>query len=367
VGVFGWALATTYDRVDRTPLGGWDGWAIWNSHARVIYRDAKQWKTHIENTFHPDYPLLVPFSVVRSWRYVGGDVPGISGLVGLLLTFSGVCVLAAALAERRSLTLAVLIAVMLMSTPHYLVFGAFQEADVPLSLYILCTLVLLFFFFESAESSPGLLVLAGFMAGCAGWTKNEGLLFILALSVAMLAPVFGKPRLTLQRFGYYLAGLAFPLAVIIFFKATIAPQNDLMWNRHYEEIVGRIVDPNRYMMITESLVQQLQIFGLWVRNPVLPLLGVLLFSGVNWKTLRNPGWLTGLLTLLLVLLGYYGVYVLTPQDLRWHLDTSLHRLLLHLWPSALLLAGLTAVSVRAEETVPSQRDVAMAVGESGHG
>ena len=44
----------------------------------------------------------------------------------------------------------------------------------------------------------------------------------------------------------------------------------------------------------------------------------------------------------MVLAGYYAVYILTPMDLQWHLDSSLERLLMHFWPSALLLAGLAA-------------------------
>jgi hypothetical protein len=38
-----------------------------------------------------------------------------------------------------------------------------------------------------------------------------------------------------------------------------------------------------------------------------------------------------------MLLGFGVIYVITPKDLAWHLDTSLWRLLLQLWPSALFV------------------------------
>ena len=31
--------------------------------------------------------------------------------------------------------------------------------------------------------------------------------------------------------------------------------------------------------------------------------------------------------------GYTAIYIITPHDLRWHLATSLERLMLQLWPS----------------------------------
>jgi hypothetical protein len=42
--------------------------------------------------------------------------------------------------------------------------------------------------------------------------------------------------------------------------------------------------------------------------------------------------------------GYFGVYVLTPKDLGWHLGTSLDRLLPQLWPLALFPSFLAAAS-----------------------
>lgn len=341
LGVLVGVLVIAYGRVAVTPFGGWDGWMIWNSHARFIHRDAKQWQQHIEHTAHPDYPLLVPLMVVRSWRFVGGEVPGAGGIINLLLTFSGVGALAAFLAERRSLLVSVLIALVALATPLYLIFAALQEADAPLSVFVLCAIGLVCLFFESAPDRLSILGLAGFMAGCAGWTKNEGLLFILAISVALLIPAFEKPRLTLRRFGAFATGLALPLAVIAFFKLTIAPQTDLFQNRQYEEIVGRIFDVNRYMMISEHSVELFQNFGGWEQSPALPLLALLLLSGIDRRAMRNTGWLTGLMTLLIVLGGYYCIYVITPLGLEYHLNTSYFRLLMHIWPAMLLLAGLT--------------------------
>ena len=50
-----------------------------------------------------------------------------------------------------------------------------------------------------------------------------------------------------------------------------------------------------------------------------------------------------------MLAGYYGVYLLTPQDLAWHLDSSLVRLLLQLWPLAILTWSLAVPPWTSDE------------------
>ena len=41
-----------------------------------------------------------------------------------------------------------------------------------------------------------------------------------------------------------------------------------------------------------------------------------------------------------MLAGYFFVYLTTPHDLAWHVNTSMDRLLIHLWPSTLLAVFL---------------------------
>jgi len=55
---------------------------------------------------------------------------------------------------------------------------------------------------------------------------------------------------------------------------------------------------------------------------------------------RTAGLRTALGVLAVMLIGYFFVYVITPQNLEWHLRTSLARLLLQLWPMTLFLFAL---------------------------
>jgi len=43
----------------------------------------------------------------------------------------------------------------------------------------------------------------------------------------------------------------------------------------------------------------------------------------------------------LTLCGYFAVYVITPNELYWHLRFSLNRLFLQLWPAVIFLFFLS--------------------------
>jgi len=341
--IVGFVVAPLLLIVHLDPHGDWDAFAIWNSHARYLYRDGPAWPTHIRNTFHADYPLLVPSMNARVWRYAGQELPETGGWLGLLYTLSALAVLIATLAELRGVRVALIVGSVLLGTPFFLEFGVLQSADVPLSLYFLSAFALLCLYSERGDEESGLLVLAGFMAGCAGWTKNEGLLFILALCVSILAPVFAHPSQTLRRFGRFAAGLVPPAVVILIFKLTVVAPNENLSNRQYGELVEKVVNPDRYMAILSSFAKTIWSFGDWAINPVIPLLVFVGLSAFGATAIRRFGWLTSTSAFVLVLAGYYAVYVIAPTELAWVLAASNSRLFLQLWPPFLLLAGLLAV------------------------
>ncbi len=48
---------------------------------------------------------------------------------------------------------------------------------------------------------------------------------------------------------------------------------------------------------------------------------------------RTQTALTGFVTVALLFVGYWFIYLTTPHDLLWHLHTSMRRLVLQVWPS----------------------------------
>src|SRR5437867_455822 len=70
--------------------GDWDALAIWNLHARLLYRSGGQWlqtfSRHIYDG-HQDYPLLLPSLVASGWTLHGAESTAIPGILSFVFTF----------------------------------------------------------------------------------------------------------------------------------------------------------------------------------------------------------------------------------------------------------------------------------------
>ena len=336
------------------PYGGWDGWAIWNMHARFMLRAGPSWPDLLAapplNWTHPDYPRLVAASVARLWSWAGTETPAAAGLVSVAFAIALVGVLVAFVVRQRGRTPALLGGLLLLGTPFFVTFSSNEHADLPLAAGMLAAVVLVILAGENA-ASRGLWLLAGAVTALTAWTKNEGLLFAVVLAALVVGRGWrsGAPRHAM----FFLAGLALGLLPVGVFKLLLAPANDLM-AAPLGPRLAQLVDPARHKLILASLWRDLGGFGEWRVLPYLAM-AVPYFS---WR-IRRP--LVGSeraipLLIGLMLAGFYGVYLLSPQDLTWHLDTSLVRLLLQLWPLVLLGWSLTVPSADSVETnEPRQR------------
>jgi len=119
--------AALYSAIMRTlayPHGdGWDSFAIWNLHARFLFRGGPHWRdgfTALLPSSHPDYPLLLPAAVAHFWTYLGHDYPAVPAIIGFLFTFSTVGLLFSALSIFRGRIPALLGATALLATPAFI-------------------------------------------------------------------------------------------------------------------------------------------------------------------------------------------------------------------------------------------------------
>jgi hypothetical protein len=181
--------------------------------------------------------------------------------------------------------------------------------------------------------SKGLLFISGFMAGLAGWTKNEGMLFI-TVSVVILFFVFVRTK-SLRSFIYFGLGLAFPVLVILYFKS-ITPAGDL-FSGSLADILARITDPTRYLLILKSLGSEFLSFGGWPLPLLLFIVPLFFIFGFKPEAeIKGPFRVLSII-LALQLLGYLAIYLITPHDLSWQLGTAFDRNVLQIFPSFLFL------------------------------
>ena|GEM_PF-331638 len=334
------ALAGVAGQALASPKGGWDAQAIWNLRARFLFRAGDNWRGAFAADFdHTDYPLLVPAALARFWTFLGSDPAWPGACLGIVFTIATVALLVAAVGTERRWSLGLLAGMVLLGTVRMLRWGALQYADVPLAFFFLATMWLLTHHDERCsvhdrKASTGLLTLAGLMVGLAAWTKNEGLFFavvVLVVHSALRAIQIGwKPAWRECR--HLLAG-ALPLVlVLVLFKTKVSSVNDLMASQGMAETTRRLLDPIRHLTILKSFVSG----GFQVANAfavVVPLCFVLL--GRRRDSGRR-GAIVISIVMGLMLAAYYCAYLTTPYELQWHLSTSVDRLLIQLWPSAVL-------------------------------
>jgi hypothetical protein len=342
--VLGWGIQSSLAQADRMPHGGSDGWAIWGSHAKYMATGGKTWTTDIQNTFNPDYPLLLPGALVHVWRYIGNNSPEAAGYLGIVFELTAIGILAATLIKLQSPAIGWIMAFVLIGSPAYVLHSTSGYADIPLSAYVVGTIALICLYEFDDTKPPGLIALAGFMAGSAAWTKNEGVPFVLAALLIFCLPVFRTRThgAALRRLAGFAAGLALPLAAIVYFKLTIAPPNYLFDHRNSADLLAKISDSSRYLIIFRSYIRTGWTFGGWVFNPFVLILAFIGLCGIDKSVLRNFGWRAGVSIIAVLLAAYFAIYIITPLELNDHLAGSLNRLLMQIWPGCLLLAGMTA-------------------------
>jgi len=343
-------------RVIHWPRGGWDGWAIWNLRARSLYL-AADWRDAFSPALaasHTDYPLLIPCFIAREWQGWDAETTLVPILLAGAFAAAVLFVLVRTLHELQGRTHALAAGILFLATPLVTAIAAAQYADVTLSCFFLTALVLQYFADESAE--PGrFLVLSGLAAGLAAWTKNEGLLFVAAL-VAARAVAAGASagwRTALRQAASLLAGAAPCLALIVYFRRTLALTGDILGKFATPAFAHDLADPHRYLTIAWAYVKHIWSFGNPFVGGIVLLAAYLLCTGIALPRKHDTGFWTGVGVLGVVLAGYFMVYVVTPNDLHWHLDTSLDRLYLQLWPAALwaaMLAALQRDGERADST-----------------
>ena len=317
------------------PHGWEDAWAMWNLKARFIFRGGDNWRNAFSNLLSwtsRDYPLLIPVSIVRIWSYLDNDSTIAPILVAALFTFSTVGLLISSLSVIRSKSTGLLAGLVLVGSHYFLKTGAFQIADIPLGFYILGTIVL-FSLQERFDSNSRVLILAGAMAGLAAWTKNEGILFLLVVYMVRMIVISSNRGIKayLTELTMFSSGVFPILAVLFLFKLTIPSTNELYTGQSTEMVLGRLTDFSRYLFIGKSFIV---FFYDKLAQEWLILLPVYFFlMGKTKQNVNAESIKTSFLIVLAMLAGYFFIYLITPLNLQWHVNTSIWRLFLHLWPT----------------------------------
>ena len=175
-------------------------------------------------------------------------------------------------------------------------------------------------------------------------SKNEGLVFLVSIVAAqgLIGVAQQKSLRGLKPLEPFCVGLAFPLCVFFYFKFRIAPASYFV--QPFSDILAKITDLSRYRQVAAAIAIKAWHFGDWVLSAFATLSIYLLLAGVKKRNEDLPQIEIGLLTLFFTLCSYFAAYIVTPFSLAWHLESSLDRLLLQLWPSFLFMYFIAQIT-----------------------
>lgn len=311
----------------RYPHGRMDAWTQWNVAARFIYLGGPDWRgTFLRQLDHPDYPLFLAMTNAITWTIT--KKASIWGPIAFhfSISFFTAGLLFSLLNALKGFKQAALAVMLLLAQPIAAEMGMNQYADTLESYFFLAAGGLIILYLSTREKT--LALLAGLLTGLACWTKNEGQVLLISCTIIWIIIALVGDR---QGCRNYFLGLAFPLLVVILFKMYLAPASDLLSGR--QEIVERIYDIGRYEVILNKAGTTIWNMG---KGPVSIIGLLLIYSMVVGRTKNGiPGnWAIGII-ILLQLAAYFGLYLVTPYPLSWHLETSIDRVLYHIVPLAL--------------------------------
>jgi len=325
-------------QVQSKPHGDWDAWGIWNQRARFLALAGDGWPrafSRIISWSHPDYPLLIPGSVARIWLAAGELSSFVPAIIAGLFTIGVLSLLIAGTAFLSGWAQGYLAGICLLAANGFMDHAASQYADVPLSFFFLATLLAIGL--HARLEQRKWLVLAGLTASLAAWTKNEGLVFFLLVGLTVVLVGMFKQgwRSACLDILYFLLGAGPGVMCLLIFKLHLAPSNDLVAGVRVINLEGQVTNLGRHAKIIKSFYHQmLHCFGLkslWL------LIGIYTpFVGI--RVSQQLMHLSGCVMVLSgMLVSYYLVFLTTPYDLTWHLNTALDRLFYQMVPCLIFL------------------------------
>lgn len=323
--------------------GDWDAWMIYNRTARFIYRGQEAWQDAFSEDlgviFHADYPPLLSLNIASRWNILDEETAYVPMFQSILFSLASLGLCFGALASLNSLGQAGLGIILLGGVSFFLHEGGRQQADVPLAFYMLASIVFLFFYVY--EKRPVLIVFAGFTAGLAAWTKNEGILF-LAVSAGIMG-VAALWKRSFQELFLYFIGLLLPLVFLFYFKLQITRPNEFLSGEGIK-ITQSLIDFSRHQMIFNSFKNFFLHSGGWYNIGIFLILCVY-FLICHSRIKNNSGMIfISFAIFACQILGYYVIYLITPNDLEWQLNYSLNRLFVQIYPAVVFVVLIASQS-----------------------
>lgn len=349
------------------PVNGWDAWAIWFGKAKAFFIDGAVTERAVTTTPHPDYPLLMPLTVAWVFTVLGEANDQLGKLlyslqfVSLLLIFH--YALSNFLSRKMNLVFTSLLSLAPIviihagglpvdAHPGGLYTGDFVGySDLALSIYFIAGGAFIVMYITGLGA--GNLIMAALFFSFAAWTKNEGLTMALMGVLLMTLAIFRSKKDGAIMFLKTLLICALIIIPWLTYKSSLGLESEYSSEFSLGNIIANL---DRLPLIGSYLFIHL-FLNTELYNLIFYLFVVMTFLNIRGLFNRT------LLPLNLLFFGQLFIYILvfmiTPVKLNVALATTLDRLILHLLPLAIFIAGMNYAAFirRYEEKVRNKTEV----------
>lgn len=310
----------------QRPYGDWDAWSLWSLHARSLLRSGIEWPTSALTIHHP---WLLPLFLVWGWAVSGGETIVVSILTAMIFTFFTVGLLVSALLtclENRFVACSS--GILLFSSFFFVYHATSQYADVVVAYYFLGIVV---YFLKACQrpSRKNIMVLSLFL-GFLSFTKQEGIaiavlfLFFFFLRFFRSQEYFSSPQ---KKFFFFLSFSAMLPTMFVVFVFPLAI--------HYQGVLGKALsvtyfyDIFRWSEIVKFSFLNAMLYPGW--NFLWIIFIILFLLRIKFLVSKENVIITS--TVFTFLLIIFLRFLLTTDDLVWHLSVAFNRILFELIPA----------------------------------
>ena len=324
----------------------WDGFSIWLLRGRVLagseaFPSSLFGEAQLAGG-HWDYPILLPSFFAWFMKIGGLETHELSICIGLLMAVIPVAI-TLGLSRSMPLPFATIAGLSPLLVPGLVRVHYAAYADPMIVMLMVGAMGWLIM--GAACRDRGQLVAGGLALAALVATKNEGMLWALALLAMTFLMSFGQVDMVdlgkrLFRVAV-LPGVFFVLWTVL--SRRLGADNDLMGSLNLEAL------PDRMHTVYVAICQE--IIALETLLILLFSVGVIVLFTYGSLAARFRSTLVFLSAPIIYCIGMAFIYAGTPHDLNWHLDTSLTRTL-----SGVLPAIVTAaVCCYARDLQPASR------------
>jgi hypothetical protein len=331
------------------PLEWWDARSIWFFHAKMILSaESINLSAGWQNQFipHADYPKLIP-ALAAQLSYVLGYWNEYSPKLSLFLILIPPVVWIFSFYSRSFSFLFLVLAL-----PFGLYFWLWNGSmDGYLAFYSAVSMLLAGRYFKDRRQLDLLSSLA--CLAMVSNLKNEGILVCLIGIFAIAAVELSSGKFTLS-------GLKKNFSIYRLIWLTVIYSPCIMWSVYYKNkwglandlkigsmesfsrIISRLSDGVSFPLILEKTFYQNE-SAVWICLAAF-ITGIILLKASKRYILS---WIPALITAFIYYWVIAGIYLLTPSDLIWHMDSSVQRTMLTV--SSLMIAGIYLIFQELED------------------